>query len=113
LGDLYGHVLSRLLGYQMSVGQAKSGGLYVHMLDASQSAMPTWTVGQVQHYLEDHYRSLEPFLDLGAFHHLLPIPMRRQAVVQHFDIARFVHAITHLEVSAAADELADKLSTLI
>lgn len=114
LGDLYGYVLSRLVSYQMSVEQTKSGGLHLHLLDDVRTTnWSKWTIEQVQRFVMEHYRSLEPFLDLGAFHHLLPVPIQRQVVINHFDVPHFVSVVSALEVSPASDELAATLLNLL
>jgi hypothetical protein len=74
--------------------------------------LPQWTSIQVSRFVEEHYRSLEAFLDLGAFHHLLPVPMRRQALINQFDVTRFVSALSALKLLPASEELAAKLSTI-
>jgi ATP-dependent helicase Lhr and Lhr-like helicase len=114
LGDLYGHVLLQLLNYHVSVKQTQSCGLYLHLLDEPQrTKLPTWTTGQVQRYLEDNYRRIEPFLELGAFHHLLPISLRRRTVVEQFNVERFIDVITVLEISSVSDTLAANLTDLV
>ena len=114
LGDLYGYVFLQLLNYHVSVKQTQSGGLYLHLLDEPQrTKLPTWTTGQVQRYLEDNYRRIEPFLELGAFHHLLPISLRQRTVIEQFDVDHFVDVIIALEILSVSDTLAANLTDLV
>lgn len=114
LGDLYGHVLAQLLSYHMVIYPRKSSGLYFHLRDDPQTVIwSSWTIGQVRRYVEDHYRNLEPFLDLGAFHHLLPGSLRRQAVVEQFDVPRFHAAMSALQISSITDSILELLLNLL
>ena len=60
-----------------------------------------------------HYRELEPLLDLGPFHRLLPVHLRRRAVVEQFNVPRFLEAISTLRPSGAPDALTDDLADLL
>jgi hypothetical protein len=86
--------------------------LCIH-LPCEPQALPSWTEAQVVRYLEDTYRELEPLLDLGPFHRLLPVHLRRRAVVEQFDVPRFLEAIAALRPSVAPDALTDNLADLL
>jgi hypothetical protein len=67
----------------------------------------------VVRYLEDTYRELEPLLDLGPFHRLLPAQLRHRAAVEQSNVARFLEAIAALRPSVAPDAVADDLAALL
>ncbi len=110
-GDLYGQVLLHMLNPHMTAKRTKSPGLCLLLLDTSGS-WPTWTPLQVQRHIEANYRSLEPLLNLGAFHRFLPASLRRQVVVEQFNIARYVDYVNQIQPRIVRDELADALSNL-
>jgi hypothetical protein len=112
LGDLYGRAVLDLLRYRLAATETTQPGLCVH-LPAEPQALPPWTEAQVVHYLEDTYREFEPLLDLGPFHRLLPMHLRRRAVVEQFNVPRFLEAIAALRPSVAPDALADDLAALL
>jgi hypothetical protein len=71
------------------------------------------TTTQVVQYLEDHYSALERFLDVGPFQRLLPPPLRRRAVIEQFNVPRFLEAVAILRPLLAPDSLVSKLSELL
>ncbi len=62
----------------------------------------SWTEAQVSQYLADNYRQFEPLLALGPFHYLLPIALRRRAVIEQFNVAQFLEAVAALRPVSAA-----------
>jgi hypothetical protein len=76
-------------------------------------ALPVWTADQVTRYLHDQYRRYESLLALGAYHHLLPTELRRQAVVAQFDVPRFLHAVGALQIARAPEALSQALQDLV
>lgn len=112
LGDLYGRALLDLLRYRIPAGETTQPGLCVYVPDEPQ-APPSWTKAQVLRYVEDNYRKLEPLLSLGPYHHLLPIRLRRYAVVEQFDIPLFLEATTALRPAVAPEPLSDELAALL
>lgn len=52
-------------------------------------------------------------LALGAYHHLLPIALRRRTVIEHFDVPRFVHALARLQWVNAPEALVEELQSLL
>jgi ATP-dependent Lhr-like helicase len=112
LGDLYGRAVLDLLRYRLAATETTQPGLCVQ-LPCEPQALPSWTETQVVRYLEDTYRELEPLLDLGPFHRLLPAHLRRRAVVERFDVPRFLEAISALRPSVAPDALTDNLADLL
>lgn len=118
LGDLYGQALYDLVGEYTSVQSTSQIGLCILLRgDPSQSepshSPPNWTEKQMLRYLEDNYRKFEPMLDLGPYHHLLPTPIRRRAVVDQFDIARFRSTLSRLYLLRAPESLAAELQALL
>ncbi len=113
LGDIYGEVLLDLLRYRVRAAATSQPGLCLWLEDVDTFAMPSWPADQVRRYLEDHYRSLERLLDLGPFQHLLSPALRRRAVIDQFDIPRFLDAVAALRPLQNADHLAASLSDLL
>ncbi len=98
LGDLYGRVLLDLLSYREQVETTAQPGLCLWLKNIDTFTIPHWTIEQIESYLRDHYRSLERWLDLGPFHHLLPPALRQQAVKDQFDGPHFLQAIANLHL---------------
>lgn len=112
LGDVYGQALFDLLSYTLPVARTPQPGLCLLLLDELRS-MPTLTVEQVKLYLHDYYQRYEPAMRLGAYHHLLPTELRRRAVVEQFDVPRFVHAVEQLHTERAPEAIALELQQLL
>lgn len=112
MGDLYGRAALDLLRYHVAAHETALVGLCLRLPDAPASP-PDWTESQVTRYLEDNYRRFEPLLALGPFQHLLPPRLRRRAVVEQFDVARFLHAVAALHPLAAPDSAAAALAELL
>jgi hypothetical protein len=112
LGDLYGIALRDLLRHTMPAEDGPAPGLALHLPEPPR-ALPTFTEEQVRRHLRDSYRQYEPLLDLGAFQQLLPIPLRREAVVGQFDVPRFLAASGALRLSSTPEHLAIKLADLL
>ena len=112
LGDLYGRAALDLLRYRVPATETEQIGLYL-LLSGEPQAPPAWTQAQVVRYLEDNYRKLEPLLALGPFQQLLPLALRRRAVVEQFDVVRFLEAVADLRPLAAPESLAEPLIELI
>ena len=112
LGDLYGRATLDLLRYRVAATETEHIGLCLHLPDEPQ-ALPAWTEEQVIRYLQDNYRTFEPLLALGPFHHLLPTKMRRRAVVEQFNVPQFLDAVATLRPMSAPPSLAEDLIRLI
>jgi hypothetical protein len=112
LGDLYGQAALDLLRYTLPAAPSAALGLALLLPDPPQ-APPAWTEAQVTRYLHDTYRSYEPLLDLGAFHHLLPPELRRSAVVSAFNVPRFLAVVARLQPVTAPESLAMGLERLL
>jgi len=112
LGDLYGRVLRDLLRYTVPARQTAQPGLAVRVPDRG-VAIPAWTEDRVERYLREKYRELESSLNLGPFQHLLPPELRRRAVVEAFDVGRFLSATAALRPVCAPEGLADDLTALL
>lgn len=111
LGDLYGLAALDLLRYTLPAQESGAIGLALLVADPPQ-APPSWSEAQVTRYLHDSYRRYEPMLDLGAFHHLLPVALRRRAVVAAFDVPRFLAALAGLRPVRAPAGLDEGLERL-
>ena len=92
LGDLYGRAALDLLRYRVPAREDGPIGLCLGLPDQP-LALPPWPEAQVALYLEDSYRAYEPLLSLGPFQQLLPLALRRRAVVEQFDVPRFMAAV--------------------
>jgi ATP-dependent Lhr-like helicase len=112
LGDLYGRAALDLLRYKIPAGETTNVGLCIRLPDEPR-ALPEWPAAQVTRYLQDNYRSYEPLLALGPFQHLLPLKLRRRAVVEQFDQPRFLAALAALHPVVAPEELGEELAELI
>ncbi|HZS90139.1 MAG TPA: DEAD/DEAH box helicase [Chloroflexota bacterium] len=112
LGDLYGRALLGLLRYRLPATETEQPGLCL-LLPEEPPALPSWTAEQVTQYLEDNYRRFEPLLTLGPFHGLLPVHLRCRAVIEQFDVPRFLQAVHALRPRVTPDSLADDLVCLL
>ncbi len=112
LGDVYGRTILDLLAYTLPVKATPQMGLCLLFREEPRS-IPTLTPGQVNRYLHDRYRAYEPMLALGAYHHLLPVELRRHAVVEQFNASRFIGAVEDLRMESASEALAEELRDLI
>ncbi len=54
----------------------------------------------------------EGLLALGAYQHLLPRSLRRRAVVEQFDVTRFVEAAAALRITRSAQPAGETLVDL-
>jgi ATP-dependent Lhr-like helicase len=112
LGDLFGRAALDLLRYRLPARETAQPGLCLHLIGEAQ-ALPNWSESQVIRYLEDNYRRYETLLDGGPFQHLLPVKLRRRTVVEQFDAARFLVAVTALRPIVAREELGEELLQLL
>jgi ATP-dependent Lhr-like helicase len=114
LGDLYAHVLLGLLKLYLVVERTELPGLcFVLRDDPRTLAWPSWEEVSIRHYVESRYRSLERMLDLGPFQHLLPVTLRRHAVVDQFDVPTFMAALSRMELTPAPEQALKALSALV
>lgn len=111
LGDVYGRAALDLMRYTISADETPQMGLCLLLREEPRS-LPQWTYEQVKRYLRDHYRRYEPLLALGAYHHLLPTEMRRCAVIEQFDVPRFIGAVGGLYAEHASEALTQELRDL-
>ncbi len=112
LGDVYGRAILDLLAYTLPVAPTSQVGLCLLFTDEPRS-IPACTPAQVERYLHDRYRTYEPILALGAYHHLVPVDLRRRAVVEQFDVPRFIRAVEGLRMERASEALTEELHLLI
>lgn len=113
LGDLYAQALLTLLQPHITVERTALSGLCFLLRDDPASlSWPTWPEAHVGRTVESQYRSLERMLDLGPFHPLLPVSLRRRAVIEQFDVSTFVTAISRLQLTPAPDAALEVLRAL-
>ena len=73
----------------------------------------TVSIEHVERHLEEYYWEYEPLLDLGPFQRLLPICLRKRAVVEQFEAERFLGKIARLRPIRASEELAGHLMEIL
>jgi len=112
LGDLHGRALRDLLGPILGAADTAAPGLAL-LLPEAPRALPPLGEGELLRYLHGAYRQHELLLELGPFQPMLPTPLRRQAVIAQFDVARFLAAYTALTPLAAPPELVPSLEQLL
>jgi ATP-dependent Lhr-like helicase len=112
LGDVYGQALLDLLHPLLAVSAAAQPGLAL-LLREEPRTLPTIGAEQVTRYLHEHVRAYEGLLALGAYNHLLPIELRRRAVVEQFGVARFVEGVAALKTERTPEELSEDLRRLV
>ena len=111
LGDIYGCALLDLLHYTLPAEETSQPGICL-LLPETLRTSPVWTPEQVTLYLRDQYRRYEKRLALGAYHHLLPLDLRRRAVIDQFDVPRFVQALGQLRPERSPARLVETLRNL-
>lgn len=97
LGDVYGRAILDLLGYTLHVQAHHSPALCLHLTDVL-TTLPLWTTSDITRYVLDNTRIYERLLSLGAYHHLLPPPLKRRAVVEQFNVAGFQDIVRGLKI---------------
>ena len=92
-GEIYGKLLAGILASHFSAEDepAQVTRVNEHCLQVPDGCdhLPTWDERVVQQQLFLLVPRLEPFLELGRFHSLLPSDLATQAVVEHTDLPRF------------------------
>ncbi|HQY90343.1 DEAD/DEAH box helicase [Caldilinea sp.] len=111
LGDVYGQALLDLLRPQIAVSAASQPGLALLLSDAPRN-LPAISSEQTIRYLHEHVRQYEGLLALGAYNYLLPYALRQRAVVEQFDVARFVEATQRLKLLRADTTVSEELLRL-
>ncbi|MCC7209018.1 MAG: DEAD/DEAH box helicase [Anaerolineae bacterium] len=105
LGDLYGEVLAALLRPHTFVQHTAWPGLTLWTASAP-DRLPALGEDAIQQHVARSYRALENLLPLGPFHTLLPVALRREAVEAHFDVPRFLGALSSRRpVVASVDKM--------
>ncbi len=112
LGDVYGQALLDLLRPHVAVKESAQPGLAL-LLSEEPRELPAISAERATRYLQEHVRQYEGTLSLGAYQHLLPWPLRQHAVVEQFDVIRFVHATAALRLRRAAEDATRSLAHLI
>jgi len=112
LGDVYGQALFGLLRPHLAVSESPQPGLAL-LLREEPAKLPAIRLEQATRYLSEHVRPYEGMLSLGAYQHLLPWPLRQQAVIEQFDVTTFVHAIANLRQRRTAEDAAQCLAHLV
>jgi hypothetical protein len=95
-GDIYGTLLGVLLQEHFAaeaededeVALVTRRNEHCLHLPASLGALPAWNAASAQRQLRILLPRLEPFLELGRFHSLLPAELADQAVIDQCDLPR-------------------------
>jgi hypothetical protein len=112
LGDVYGQALLDLLQPTLPVEESAQPGLCLLLRDEPRG-LPAISLKQVERYLHDHTHQFEGLLALGAYQHLLPRSLRRQAVIEQFDPGCFVETVATLRLERTAESSAEALARLV
>jgi ATP-dependent Lhr-like helicase len=112
LGDVYGRALFDLMSFRLAVQETNQPGICVWLSEPLQT-IPVWTEDYVRRYLGDRFRSYESMLALGAYHHLPPITLRCRAVIEQFDVPRFVQAVAMFSVVKQPENGVELLMSLL
>ncbi|MCC6627305.1 MAG: DEAD/DEAH box helicase [Chloroflexi bacterium] len=112
LGDRYGRVALDLLRPHIAVRPTRQPGLCLSLPDAP-ATLPTWSEEQVVRHLHASAHRYESLLELGPYHHLLPLSLRQRTLVEQFDPPRFLAALARRRPVPAPEALADDLIALV
>ncbi|MDZ4770292.1 MAG: helicase-related protein, partial [Chloroflexota bacterium] len=113
LGDIHGRALLDLLGERLTLKASTQTALCVLLMEKPRELPLAFTSEQVLRYLHGHYRTYESLLALGAYHSLLPLGLRRRAVVDGFDVPAFLAAVAGLRVEAAPEATSTALWEIV
>ncbi|MEP7287029.1 MAG: DEAD/DEAH box helicase [Chloroflexota bacterium] len=113
LGDLYGQALRDLVAGHLSVKSVSQIGLCLLLSSEPQHVIAEWTNREITRYLEDNYIKFESMLDLGPYQHLLPTALRRQTVIEQFNVPAFQTVLGKLSLFRASESLASELQSLL
>jgi len=114
LGDVYAQVLLGVFQPHWRVEQSAVPALCFILRDDPETLkIPLLQAAHIQRYVESHYRALERMLDLGPFQHLLPTELRRQTVVEKFDVPAFLERVSRMVFVPTPETAHASLSALI
>jgi ATP-dependent Lhr-like helicase len=111
LGDIYGQALLDLLRPYLAVNESEQPGLALLLREAPRT-LPVINSEQVTRYLQEHVRVYEGMLAMGAYQHLLPWSLRQRAVVEQFDVPRFVENLENMALRRSPEHMVDGLRLL-
>lgn len=116
-GDLYGTLLAGILqDHFQSADEADvvsvQNELCLH-LPMALPHLPTWSQALVQGQLYPLLPRLEPLLELGRFHSLLPVDLAERALIAQCDLPRFQQLYESALLIAPTAELRTQLLPLV
>ncbi len=119
-GDVYGALLSALLAAQFrdddddtaGRGAGASNELCFRLPEAL-AALPPWDVGLSMVVAHDLLPRLQPSLELGRFHPLLPPTVATRSALEQLDLPRFEALYRAARVVGTPDALRDRLRALL
>ena len=98
LGDLYGTALYDLVRDNSHARSTSQLGLCMLFSDNPSHLTLGWSLHDIERYLTDNYRRLGGLMDLGAYYHLLPTALKRQSVIDQFNVERFQSTIDRMTI---------------
>lgn len=96
-GDAYGFVLGDLLEnlYNVKVSQQTS---FCFLIEGElREALLPFDAAQVRAQVLRRWKQTESWFDMGCFHKELPVMVRRESVVEAFDIDSFLHTFSEIK----------------
>jgi hypothetical protein len=116
-GDLYGEMLARLLQIHFPAGDEephiRPHNEFCLRLPFALPALPPWDEKVARQVLRQVVPRVRPYLELGRFHELLPLPVAMRAAVAHCHLPRFEHLYRNATLSAPPSHLRDALRLLM
>ena len=116
-GDLYGEWLAALLNYYFDPrGESPlvtAQNEYCLYLPTGVAQLPPWNAIQAQRQLHRLLPRIEPFLEVGRFHSLLPPALAEEAVIALCDAPRFERLYRATQVVTPSAALRARLAGLM
>jgi ATP-dependent Lhr-like helicase len=114
-GDIYGHLLAEMLDGHFG---GEGGGVmtvneFCLYLPGYLPALPGWDAALAQRALYRLLPRVEPLLELGRFHSLLPADIARQSVLERIDLPCFAQLYRTARIMAAPSGLRARLEELL
>jgi ATP-dependent helicase Lhr and Lhr-like helicase len=116
-GDLYGEMLARLLQVHFPAGdeepQIRPHNEFCLRLPFALPALPPWDEKVARQVWRQVVPRVMPYLELGRFHELLPLPVAMRAAVAHCHLPRFEHLYRQATLTTPPSHLRDALRLLM
>jgi ATP-dependent Lhr-like helicase len=116
-GDVYGELLAAILRIEAESwhehASVERQNEHCIRISTPFAQLPPWDEVLVGRELRALVPQIEPFLECGRFHPLLPPDLADRVVVEQFDLARFETLYRHARVSPAPATVRSRLLTLV